>query len=66
MTFKLIVGHTYENGCGARLRIIAAPNKRSRWFEDEVGYRYHETGEYAGLSYPEFNLVTDVTSPKKP
>lgn len=57
---ELKVGFTYENECGARLQIVSAPNKKNRWFEDEIGTRYHPTGEIAGTSHPEFNLIEEI------
>ena len=55
---KIEVGKKYENGFGAIIKIVSAPNSKNRWFEDEMGNRYHDTGEMVRMSStPEYNLV---------
>ena len=55
---KIEVGKSYFNGFGAKIMIVKAPSEKSRWYEDELENRYHETGEAVryGSSRPELNL----------
>ena len=58
---QIQVGKKYENGFGAVISIAKAPNQKSRWFEDDMGNRYHETGEMVrASSRTEYNLVNEL------
>ena len=56
---KIEVGKKYENGFGAVITIAKAPTSKNAWFEDDMGNRYHETGEMVrSSSRPEYNLIS--------
>ena len=61
---KIEVGKTYWNGFGCKITIVAAPTAKCRWYEDHIGYHYHETGEMVRMGgNTENNLVCLVTEP---